>query len=117
LITNGTTFNPATDPKVVRILEECLVTKKRLVILYGDVKTGKPWGDVLRGHIGRSTGSIKIPLLICTKRSTGGEGLLEHCIVEIRESKGGRVLYQLPRTDIEYICGLPFLKSPETPQP
>jgi hypothetical protein len=117
LIINGTTYNDATHSQVVRILEESLCTKKRLVILYGDVKTGKPWGDVLRGHVGRSTGSIKIPLLICTKRSMGGEGLLEQCIVEIRESKGGRVLYQVPRTDIEMICGLPFLKSPEVTQP
>ena len=48
------------------------------------------------GYIGRSTGSIKVPLLICNKRSLGGPALLDHCIVRIRASRGGRVLWQHP---------------------
>ena len=96
VVVNGTTYKAATPQAVVRILEESRLSKKRLRIFYGDVKTGKDWGDPpMRGHVGRSTGSSKIPLLIRTRRSTGGEGILDHCIIRIEESAGGRCLYKV----------------------
>ena len=52
---------------------------------------------MVNGFIGRSTGSIKVPLLIHNRRSVGGPSLLDHCIVRVRESAGGRVLYQHPQ--------------------
>jgi len=95
-IVDGTHYHPATPDHLIQLLELCRRTKLRIVIKYGDVKTGKVWEDATpnRGHIGRSMGDCKIPLLIRTRRSSGGEGILDHCILEIRRSKGGKVLYK-----------------------
>jgi hypothetical protein len=96
IIVGGTTYKASTDPRVVAILEGSRLNRERIRIFYGEVATGKIWDDApMRGHVGRSTGSSKIPLLIRTARSTGGEGILDHCIVRIEASKGGRVLYQV----------------------
>jgi hypothetical protein len=96
MILNETTYNDSTPLAIVKILEESRRTRKRIRIFYGDVKTGRDWGDPpMRGHVGRSTGTCKIPLLIRTARSMGGEGILDHCIIRITESKGGRVLYEV----------------------
>lgn len=97
-LVNGTAYNMATPQKVVDILEQSRQHRTRLILDYGDANTGQSWGEVndIRGHIGRSTGNVKIPLLIKTARSMGGGGVLDHCIVKITASKGGAVLYEHP---------------------
>ena len=40
---------------------------------------------------------MKVPLLMANRRSMGGGAILDHCIVRIRTSSGGRVLYQDPK--------------------
>ena len=94
-VVDGTTYKKVTSDKVIAILEQSRLSRKRLVLEYGNKETGEVWQDCtpMRGHVGRSTGTSKIPLLIRTSRSYGGEGILDHCIIRIRESKGGRVLY------------------------
>lgn len=90
MIVNGTTYHDETPKEVIDILERSRNTRLRLRIHYGDTETGCEWGDVERGHVGRSSGQIKIPLVIKTRNSLGGAGVLDHCIVLIAESKGGR---------------------------
>lgn len=95
-IVDGTYYDARTPDAVISVLEMSRKTKTRLRLDYGDTNTGQSWGeqyDIL-GHIGRSTGSIKIPLLIHNSRSIGGGGILDYCIIKISESKGGRVLYR-----------------------
>jgi len=96
-IVNGTHFHQETPDQLIRVLELSRRTKLRLVIEYGNIKTGEVWKDSTpnRGHIGRSTGDCKIPLLIRTRRSSGGESVLDNCILEVRESKGGKILFKL----------------------
>jgi hypothetical protein len=94
-VVNGTSYDARTPQAVIDILERSRETKLRLAILYGNTETKEVWHDATpnRGHIGRSTGEVKIPLLVRTRRSMGGEAVLDYCIIQIRESKGGKVLY------------------------
>lgn len=106
-IVDGTYYDVRTPDEIVSILEDSRKNRKRIRIHYGFTnaaeaqekgkQVGRDWleeNDVT-GHVGRSTGSIKIPLMIATDRSTGGPGLLEYCIVKIRDTCG-QVLYQHP---------------------
>ena len=98
---NGTSFDVRTLGEIVDILEDARKSKTRLHVSLGKTEgpeAGKDWleeNDVY-GFIGRSSGSIKIPLLIYNRISRGGTGLLDHCIVRIRTSSGGRILWQHP---------------------
>ncbi|WP_152437801.1 MULTISPECIES: hypothetical protein [unclassified Marinobacter] len=69
----------------------------RVRVWLGDINTGVAWPEEndLMGYIGRSTGQIKIPLLIANKRSLGGGGLLDHCIVRI-DTTDGQTVYKHP---------------------
>ena len=93
---NGTFYHKDTPDKLLHILDPILHNRTRIKIWYGDSHTGKAWGDVSSGRIGRSTGSIKIPLLVKTSRSMGGEALLDNAIVQLVNVQTGRVLYKHP---------------------
>ena len=96
-VLNGTAYHEDTPDEVVRILDDALATHRttRLRFCFGDTETGRDWGEVhdTTGYIGRSTGSIKIPLLIDTINSSGGGGLLDHCIVRIEQKERGDKFY------------------------
>lgn len=93
---NGTSYHTETPQPVINVLENAKANKTRLRIYFGDISTGKCWNEQhdIFGYIGRSTGSVKIPLLIPKKNSYGGGGLSDNCIIKIKESKGKNVLYQ-----------------------
>ncbi len=97
---NGTCYHADTNEKVVKILENAREKHNRIRVFYGDVKPGKSWNDEYNtiGYIGRSSGSIKIPLMIYSERSYGGPGLLENRIVRITKDK--YVLYTHPKFNI-----------------
>ena len=96
---NGTFYHEQTDEKVVQVLDRFMHDRDtRLRFCFGDADSGKDWEKELdiTGYIGRSTGDIKIPILISNKRSSGGGAILDHCIVKIEyaNKKKGGVLYQ-----------------------
>ena len=105
-VVNGTSYHVDTPKKVIDVLEKARLSREcasesmpyRLRIYLGDTKTGRDWEEIydVTGYIGRSTGTIKIPLLVHNSRSTGGPGMLDHCIVKIRHAnkRTGGVLYQ-----------------------
>lgn len=102
---NGTTYHEHTDPKVAAIIEDARIHGRRIRLFYGDTETGRDWmeeHDVM-GTIGRSMGPVKIPILMCNKRSMCGPGILDHCIVKIvdlrsgRKETGGYVVWQHPK--------------------
>lgn len=98
---NGTSYDVRTPDEVVAILENARQNRIRLHVSLGETEgpeAGNDWleENMVHGVIGRSTGSIRIPLLIHNRRSLGGPGLLDHCIVRIRTSSGGRILWQHP---------------------
>lgn len=94
---SGTCYHEKTSIEVVNILESLYNHREtRIRIWYGE--NGKSWDEEhgVTGYLGRSTGTIKIPLLINNKRSYGGGALLDQCIVKIVDTKTKQVLYQHP---------------------
>lgn len=90
-------FHEKTPNQVKNVLNRLFQTRERIRVWYGDIDTGKAWPeeyDVL-GVVGRSTGTKPIPLLVYNSRSTGGPGLLDHCIVRI-DTTVGKTLYKHP---------------------
>ncbi len=82
---SGTAYHQETPDEVVSILEGARDYGRRVRLYYGDTKTGQDWNEEFdtMGTVGRSTGNIKIPLLISNARSMGGGAILDHCIVKI----------------------------------
>lgn len=94
---NGISFDKSTPDQVCRILANyCGDRSQRVRVFYGDTTTGKDWFECYDtiGYIGRSTGTVKIPLLIATSRSLGGGAILDHCIVKITIDK--QTVYKHP---------------------
>ena len=98
-VVDGTSYDATTPQAVINELERSRREREdyRLVIFYGDPKTGQAWGDIVEGFVGRSTGSIKIPLKIANRRCMGGESLLDSCIVKIVTACGKHLRYQHPQ--------------------
>ena len=99
MIVNGTTYSDKTDPDVVELLEAARVGGWRLRIYYGNRETGKADEGLRMGHRGRvsrSTGEVKVPILIVTVRSAGGQPISTNSIVRIEASPGGALLYTHP---------------------
>jgi len=92
------TFNENTCETVKTVLTDCYNKQCRIRIWYGDVNTGLSWLDEydMMGTIGRSTGQQKIPLLIKNSRSSGGGGILCHCIIRIDIISPRRTIYEHP---------------------
>lgn len=112
---NGTCYNINTPERIIRTLEGSRSCGERIRLFYGDTKTGKCWNeenDVV-GTVGRSTGNIKIPLLLAKSTSTGGGAILDHCIIKIINR--GSLLYQHPGFDNGKweisVCDLPEYKE------
>jgi len=100
-IVNGTSYDARTPDEVIRVLEQARLNRTRLHISLGHIegdKIGLDWLEEFETHgfVGRSMGPVKVPLLIANRRSLGGGAILDHCIVRIRQSAGGRVLWQHP---------------------
>lgn len=102
-IVNGTSYDERTPDDVIAVLENARQNRTRLHVSLGETdndrgQVGRDWLEEFEthGYVGRSMGPIKVPLLIANRRSTGGGAILDHCVVRIRESAGGRVLYRNP---------------------
>lgn len=100
-VANGNYYHAETPREVISWLETSRERRQRIRIFYGDGKTGESWNEEndVAGHIGRSMGPIRIPLMIANARSMGGPGILDHCIVAIatRGSDGKtRFVYRHP---------------------
>ena len=82
---------------------------------YGDTKTGTSWNEEygIIGRIGRSAGSVKIPLLIANARSIGGGALLDDRIIHMVDVKTKKVLYthELFKMPIAEIVDCKFFES------
>jgi len=91
---SNTWYNEKTPDKVINILERARYRGSRIQLFYGNTETGKNWNEEndTIGTIGKSNGTVKIPLLIATKRSTGGGAISTDCIIGIKQGK--TILYK-----------------------
>jgi hypothetical protein len=91
-----TYFAPGTPELVRKVLERYRKDGEReLRLWYGDASSGRDWceeHDVV-GHIGRSCGYVKVPLLV-PEGECGGTAILTHCIVRLMDVASGRELYR-----------------------
>lgn len=102
-VVDGISFDKDTPDRVCRLLLAYMNTypRVRVRLFYGDRKTGKDWCEEYdtMGYIGRSAGTtVKIPLLINNRNSTGGPGILDGCIVRMTVDK--RDVYRHPKYHI-----------------
>lgn len=94
---SGTCYSEETPDELINVLDR-IGREQRVKLCYGDQKTGENWHEEMDiiGRIGRSTGRIKIPLLLATNRSWGGLAIHTDCILKITETQTKVVLYQHP---------------------
>ena len=85
-----TTYHAETPLAVRKALDCALEHQDRIRVFYGDTKTGTAWQEEydVTGRVGRSTGTVKVPLLVSRRSSYGGPAMLDHCIVAIKGHQG-----------------------------
>lgn len=96
-LTQQTYFDPGTEPKAARALERCRRDRRKVRLVLGDTATGRSWleeHDVV-GRIGRSTGTMKVPLLV-EPDEDGGTAILTNCLLRLIAWDSGRDLYRHP---------------------
>ena len=95
----GIYFHKDTPLAVCQALYNARQMHTRLRIFLGDADTGRDWHEEndVAGYIGCSMGPLKVPLLICNSRSSGGGAILDHCIVRIINNKTGQQYYKHPQ--------------------
>lgn len=81
---SGTCFHAKTPGKLRKLLERLRKDRTIVRVFYGDTQTGQSWHDEFDvvGFVGRSTGMVKVPLLVPPSDS-GGPEILDHCILRI----------------------------------
>lgn len=91
-----TWYHVDTPDRLIELLEYYRNSGDRVRLFYGDTATGRDWGEEYdtMGYIRRSSGKIKIPILLHNSRSRYGGAILDHCIVKL--TVGGRVTYCHP---------------------
>lgn len=95
----NTWFDPGTDPQLRPVLEDLRISKERIRIFLGDLKTGECWleeNDVV-GRIGRSMGPQRALLLLATQSSLGGGAISTSRILRIQSMGTKAVTYQHPK--------------------
>ena len=103
-VVDGVSFYEGTNESVINILLDAMKHKDRIRIFLGDAESGSDWCETYdtMGTVGLSYGPAKVPLLIHSVRSNGGDAILTDCIVKITRNK--KVIYQHPK----YNCDIKF---------
>lgn len=97
-LSRKTYFDPATDPKAARVLDRCREESTKVRLILGDTVTGRIWLDEhdVVGRIGRSMGTLKVPLLI-EPGADGGSAILTACLLAIIDWGSGEFLFRHPK--------------------
>lgn len=94
-LSRRTYFDPGTSPELAGVLEGCRKSNRKVRLVLGDANTGEAWLDEydVVGTIGRSVGSLKVPLLVEAGESGGG-AILTACVLAVIEWDSGRWLFR-----------------------
>ena len=94
---SGTCYHMDTPEDLIIILEGLIGTRTKVKIYLGHASTGECWPEEHDsiGTIGRSTGWVKIPLLV-PARSYGGPALMDNHVLKIVTYPDRRLVYQHP---------------------
>lgn len=110
-------FHEETAAKVCAAIRKAYDNEWLVKIYQGDVETGRVWHEEWDrvGHIGRSTGSRQIPLLV-VPRELGGDGyggrsLMDHCIVGLKTVDTGEWLYMHPTMKLPDVTVVPSIEK------
>ena len=103
-VVDGVYFNEGTNDSVINVLLDAMKYKDRIRVFFGDAESGTDWCETYdtMGTIGLSYGPTKVPLLIHSIRSMGGDAIATDSIVKITRNK--KVIYQHPN----YNCDIKF---------
>ena len=115
---NSMWYENDTPDEVIHAINWLHRHKIRVRIFSGDIVTGRDWLSEFQttGTIGKSTGSIKIPLMIYNSRSLGGGAIMTNAIVKITAASGGRhVYYQHDKYHYPPMAILPDSTYPDYP--
>jgi len=101
-VVDGVSFSQETNESVINILLDAMKHKDRIRIFFGDAESGTDWCETYdtMGTIGTSCGMTKVPLLIHSIRSMGGDAISTDSIVKITRNK--KVIYKHPN----YNCNI-----------
>ena len=101
-VVDGVSFSQETNESVINILLDAIKNKYRIRIFFGDAESGTDWCETFdtMGTIGLSCGIAKVPLLIHSIRSMGGDAISTDSIVKITRNK--KVIYKHP----DYNCNI-----------
>ena len=102
-VVEGVSFSEETNESVIKILLDAIKNRYRIRIFFGDDESGSDWCETYDtiGTIGLSYGPAKVPLLVHSVRSMGGDAILTDCIVKITRNK--KVIYQHPKYNCDII--------------
>lgn len=94
---NRTYFGPGVPEKLQRMVETLRRFPGRVRVVQGDTKTGESWLDLndVVGEIVRSTGTLRVPLLLPDDSRYGGALSCDRILL-IRDMEDGKVLWQAP---------------------
>lgn len=90
-----TWYSPGTPVAVRKILERYRIEGGRIRLFYGDPATGRDWleeNDVV-GTVGRSSGTLKVPLLI-PPGDCGGPAISDNCLIRLCDADSGEELWR-----------------------
>lgn len=90
-------YHSETSVEVINALESARKRRTRTRVYLGNTATGECWNEEhdIFGYIGLSKGhKAYFPIFVHNSNSIGGGSLLDNCIIKLKESKGGKVLYQ-----------------------
>ena len=97
---NHTEVYENVNEKLINVLERYRKNNTRIRVWYG--AKGKVWLEEydVTGRINRTSGRIKIPILVNNKRSFGGTELLVNCIIRIDDIEEKKTIYKLAGYDM-----------------